>query len=89
MAVNSPIQGMAADIIKMAMIKIDAEINRRGLRSEMLLQVHDELIFEVPEQELGQMKEIVRVGMESAIDFSIPLMVQMGIGVNWLDIKEH
>jgi DNA polymerase-1 len=89
MAVNSPIQGTAADIIKMAMIKIDAEITRCGLKSEMLLQVHDELIFEVPEQELGQMKKIVRDGMESAIDFPIPLSVQMGIGVNWLDIKEH
>ena len=87
MAINSPIQGTAADIIKLAMIKIDSEIKAQGLKSKMLLQVHDELIFEVPEDELGAMKVLVKEGMENIVSLSVPLSVDMGIGVNWFDLK--
>lgn len=87
MAINSPIQGTAADIIKIAMINIDQNMKEAGLKSKMLLQVHDELIFEVIESELEQMKQIVRTGMESVVDLKVPLRVDMGIGVNWYDLK--
>ncbi|MBC7429503.1 MAG: DNA polymerase I [Bacteriovorax sp.] len=87
MAINSPIQGTAADIIKFAMIKIDQEMTEKKLKSKMLLQVHDELIFEVEEDELTVMKEIVREGMENVVDLRVPLKVDMGIGINWYDLK--
>lgn len=87
MAINSPIQGTAADIIKLAMIKIDEEMREKNLQSKMLLQVHDELIFEVVEDELETMKELVKSGMETVTNLSVPLNVEMGIGVNWLDLK--
>lgn len=87
MAINSPIQGTAADIIKLAMIRIDAEMVERKLKSKMLLQVHDELIFEVEEDEIQIMKDLVRQGMETVVDLRVPLKVDMGIGVNWYDLK--
>lgn len=87
MAINSPIQGTAADIIKLAMIKIDQEMTAKNLKSKMLLQVHDELIFEVEEDELNVMKELVREGMENVVDLRVPLKVDMGIGINWYDLK--
>lgn len=87
MAINSPIQGTAADIIKLAMIKIDNEMMAKNLKSKMLLQVHDELIFEVEEEELPLMKELVREGMETVVDLRVPLKVDMGIGINWYDLK--
>jgi len=87
MAINSPIQGTAADIIKIAMINIDAEIEKRQLKSKMLLQVHDELIFEVEEDEIDVMKELVKRGMETSLISKYPLRVEMGFGVNWYDLK--
>ena len=87
MAINSPIQGTAADIIKIAMINIDAEIEKRQLKSKMLLQVHDELIFEVEEDEIELMKELVKRGMETVVNLKVPLIVEMGFGVNWYDLK--
>ncbi len=87
MAINSPIQGTAADIIKIAMIRIDKRMKEEGLKSKMLLQVHDELIFEVTEDEIEKMKEIVRTGMETVVDLKVPLRVDMGLGVNWYDLK--
>lgn len=87
MAINSPIQGTAADIIKLAMIKIDQDMASKNLKSKMLLQVHDELIFEVEEEELAIMKQVVSVGMETVVDLLVPLKVDMGIGINWYDIK--
>ena len=87
MAINSPIQGTAADIIKLAMIHIYAEIETRSLKSKMLLQVHDELIFEVVEEEIDVMKELVQRGMETVVNLRVPLKVDMGIGVNWYDLK--
>jgi DNA polymerase-1 len=85
-AVNTPLQGTAADVIKLAMIKIDAELTRRKLRSRMTLQVHDELVFEVPEQEVDTMRELVREHMQNVYPFRVPLLVEIGVGQNWRDI---
>lgn len=87
MAINSPIQGTAADIIKKAMLKVDSAIRDAGLNSKMILQVHDELIFEVPTTEISQMEKIVRDCMESAVELKIPLKVDMGSAANWYDLK--
>ena len=87
MAINSPIQGTAADIIKLAMIAIDREMKGRKLKSKMILQVHDELIFEVLEQELQVMKTLVTQHMESVATLKVPLKVDVGMGVNWYDLK--
>ena len=86
-AVNTPLQGTAADVIKLAMIKIDAEITRRKLRSRMTLQVHDELVFEVPEQEVDTMRELVCEHMQNVYPFKVPLMVDIGVGDNWRDLN--
>jgi DNA polymerase-1 len=86
-AVNTPLQGAAADLIKLAMIRIDEEIRKRGLNSRMTLQVHDELVFEVPESELGAMKSLVREHMEKAYSFEVPLLVEIGVGPNWRDLE--
>jgi len=86
-AVNTPLQGTAADVIKLAMIKIDAEITRRKLRSHMTLQVHDELVFEVPEQEVDPMRELVSEHMQNVYPFKVPLMVDIGVGHNWRDLN--
>ncbi|MEQ1737436.1 MAG: DNA polymerase, partial [Rhodoglobus sp.] len=82
-ALNSPIQGSAADIIKLAMLGIDADIRDRGLGSRMLLQVHDELVLEVAPGELEEVTSIVQTRMSSAATLSVPLDVQVGTGANW------
>jgi DNA polymerase-1 len=84
-AVNMPIQGTAADMIKAAMIGIDRDIMERGLGSRMILQVHDELVFDVVPEERDEMKRLVRGRMESAADLSVPLKVDIGVGANWLE----
>ncbi|HYR44245.1 MAG TPA: DNA polymerase I, partial [Terriglobia bacterium] len=86
-AVNTPLQGTAADLIKLAMIRIDNEIQRRGLKSRMTLQVHDELVFEVPESEVDRMKGLVRERMENAHKLEVPLLVEIGVGPNWRDLE--
>lgn len=86
-AQNSPIQGSAADLIKMAMIRIQGAIESRGLETKMLLQVHDELVFEVPTPELEVAQELVKFEMEHAAELSVPLVVDLGIGSNWLATK--
>ena len=86
-AVNTPLQGTAADLIKLAMIRIDEEIRKRGLKSRMTLQVHDELVFEVPESEVEQMKPLVREHMEEAHGLAVPLLVEIGVGANWRDLE--
>jgi len=86
-AVNTPLQGTAADLIKIAMIRIDTAILERGLKSRMTLQVHDELVFEVPEAEMDGMRSLVRDQMESAHLLSVPLMVEIGVGKNWRDLE--
>ncbi len=86
-AINTPIQGTAADIIKLAMITIDKKMRDDGMKSKMLLQVHDELIFDVVEEELETMKKLVRQHMENVVSLLVPLRVDMGLGVNWYDLK--
>jgi len=86
-AVNTPLQGTAADLIKIAMIQIDAELRSRKLKSRMLLQVHDELLFEVPADELDLMRQLVREKMESVHPLSVPLLVELGVGPNWRDVE--
>jgi len=85
-AVNTPLQGTAADLIKLAMIRIDDELRQRALQSRMLLQVHDELVFEVPESELDAMKQLVTQQMEEAYELKVPLRVELGTGPNWRDL---
>jgi len=86
-AVNTPLQGTAADLIKLAMIRIDEQIRKRGFRSRMTLQVHDELVFEVPGSELDAMKPLVREHMEKAYSLEVPLLVEIGVGPNWRDME--
>jgi DNA polymerase I len=87
-ATNSPIQGSAADLIKIAMIRIHDLFRREEVESRMLLQVHDELVFEAPPQELEYVTGLVRREMESAAQLSVPLVVEIGTGSNWLETKE-
>lgn len=86
-AINSPIQGTAADIIKMAMISIDKALTNENLKTRLLLQVHDELIFEVPTDEVERVKKIVKEGMENVVDLNVPLVVDMGTGDDWYSLK--
>jgi DNA polymerase-1 len=86
-AVNTPLQGTAADLIKLAMIRIDAAIRERELQSRMTLQVHDELVFEVPESEGDIMRSLVREQMEQVHPLSVPLVVEIGAGKNWRDLN--
>ena len=84
-AINTPIQGTAADLIKVAMINIFNRLKERKLKSKMIMQVHDELVFETPKSEIDAMKELVRSEMENAIELSVPIKVDIGIGNNWLE----
>jgi DNA polymerase-1 len=86
-AVNSPLQGTAADLIKLAMVRIDRLLTEGGYRSAMLLQVHDELVFECPPEELPAISELVKREMEGACELKVPLLVDVGIGDNWRDAK--
>ena len=85
-AVNTPLQGTAADLIKVAMIRIDATLRERELKSRMTLQVHDELVFEVPEKEVDTIQSLVREQMERVHALAVPLLVEMGVGPNWRDL---
>jgi DNA polymerase-1 len=84
-AINAPVQGSAADIIKLAMIKVQAEIEAQGLQSKMLLQVHDELVFDALKSELPQLKALIKDAMENVFESSVPLLVDMGEGRTWLE----
>jgi DNA polymerase-1 len=86
-AVNTPLQGTAADLIKLAMIRIDEELRKRKLRARMLLQVHDELVFEVPKQEVEEVKMLVKDRMEKVYELRVPLVAEAGIGPNWRDLE--
>lgn len=86
-AVNTPLQGTAADLIKIAMIRIDAALRESGMKSRMTLQVHDELVFEVPENEVETMLPLVREHMEKVHALAVPLQVDMGVGANWRDLE--
>lgn len=87
-AVNTPIQGTAADIIKLAMLRIDHALGEQGLQARMLLQVHDELVFEFPKQEQLALIDLVRTGMEQAVNLDVPLDVDIEIGPNWYDLSK-
>ena len=84
-AVNAPLQGTAADIIKVAMIRIFSEMKERGLKSRMIMQIHDELNFNVPEEEIATMQELVSRQMEAAYQGAVPLTASSGVATNWLD----
>jgi DNA polymerase-1 len=84
-AINMPIQGTAADLIKLAMIRIDQAIASKGLRAQMLLQVHDELLFEAPESEIEALKDLVQTLMSSVATLKVPLKVEVGSGLTWAD----
>jgi DNA polymerase-1 len=82
-----PIQGTASDIVKIAMLHVDEEFKRAGLAARMLMQVHDELLVEVPDEEVDQVTEIVKREMESAVSLDVPLVADVGVGDNWMDAK--
>ena len=84
-AINAPIQGTAADLIKIAMIRVDAELTRRKLKSKMILQIHDELVFEVPADEIETMKQLVPEIMNAAMTMSVPLETEVNYGSSWYD----
>lgn len=84
-AINAPIQGSAADLIKLAMIAIQKEIEQQGLSGKMIMQVHDELVFDVPKQEVAAFKKIILDKMTNAIKTNVPLVVEIGEGKNWLE----
>jgi DNA polymerase I len=85
-AINTPLQGTAADLIKLAMIALDRKLSERRLRTRMLLQVHDELLFEVPADEAEEVEHLVRAEMEGVVTLSVPLIADVGFGPNWRDL---
>ncbi|MFZ0632716.1 MAG: DNA polymerase I [Acidobacteriaceae bacterium] len=86
-AINTPLQGTAADLIKLAMIRIDHRLTKEKLGTRMTLQVHDELVFDVPEKEIETLTELVRHEMEHVIELSVPLVADVGVGPNWRDLS--
>jgi DNA polymerase-1 len=84
-AINTPIQGTAADMIKAAMINIHKRMKK--MKSKMILQVHDELVFDVYKEELDDLRKIVKTGMEKAIKLKVPVIADVGVGSNWLEAK--
>jgi len=86
-AINTPLQGTAADLIKLAMIRLDRALRERRLKSRMLLQVHDELVFEAPQEELEILRALVREHMEQVYPLKVPLLVEIGAGANWRDLE--
>ena len=89
MAINMPIQGTAADGMKIAMVRVDAAIRDRGLRSRMLLQVHDELVFETDEEELPVLAALANEIMEGALPLDVPLEVDLKVGQNWESMDRY
>ncbi len=83
LAINSPIQGTGADLMKIAMIEVQRQIDRRGLKTRMILQIHDELLFECPLDEVDQLKELCRPAMENIADLLVPLVINVSVGNNW------
>lgn len=84
-AINTPIQGSAADLIKKSMIELDARLKKEGFRSAMILQVHDELVLEVPENEIEPVRAVVKEVMEGAMTLDVPLVAETGVGAHWLE----
>jgi DNA polymerase-1 len=86
-AINAPVQGTAADLVKLAMIAVHRRLTRQGFGARMILQVHDELLLEVPEAEVERVREAVREEMESVYPLAVPLVVDIGVGRNWMEAK--
>lgn len=86
-AINTPLQGTAADILKLAMLRVDREMRERGMRSQMVLQVHDELVFDVVPEELPALETLVRDAMEHVVGLKVPLVVDLASGPNWRDLQ--
>jgi DNA polymerase-1 len=86
-AINTPVQGTAADIIKVAMINIQGQLQSKKLRTKMIIQVHDELVFEVPDEELAEIKKLVESEMVNAVKLSVPVKVHIAAGKNWAEAK--
>lgn len=86
-AMNTPIQGTAADIMKIAMIKVYREIKKRGLKSKIVLQVHDEMMIEVPIEEKEEIRKIMKECMESAVQLKVPLIAEISEATNWYECK--
>jgi DNA polymerase-1 len=86
-AINMPLQGSASDIVKIAMLKTDEALRRAGLKTRMIMQVHDELLFEAPEAEVERAMEIIKNSMETAVELDVPLLVEIGAGDNWMNLK--
>ena len=86
-AINMPLQGTASDIVKIAMLKVDEALTRENLQTQMIMQVHDELLFEAPEAEVERATQIIKQAMESAVELDVPLTVEIGAGDNWMNAK--
>lgn len=86
-AINTPLQGTAADLIKLAMIRIASELREQKLRARMVLQVHDELVFDVPAEEVEEVRERVRQAMEHVIELKVPIIADVAVGPNWRDLE--
>ena len=82
-----PIQGTASDIVKIAMLHVDDEFKRHNLEARLLMQVHDELLVEVPDSEVDKVTEILKHEMEGAVSLDVPLVADVGVGENWMDAK--
>jgi DNA polymerase-1 len=88
-AINMPVQGTAADIVKIAMVRVAKEVAEKNLRSKLLLQVHDELVFEAPRSELPVLAEMVKRNMEGVVQLSVPLKADLKVGLNWRDMESY
>lgn len=86
-AINMPLQGTASDIVKIAMLKVDEALKHANLQTKMIMQVHDELLFESPEAEVEKATEIIKNAMETAVELDVPLIVEVGVGENWMNTK--
>jgi DNA polymerase-1 len=86
-AINMPLQGTASDIVKLAMLKVDAALKRENLKTRMIMQVHDELLFEAPEAEVEKATGVIKKAMETAVELDVPLIVEVGVGTNWMNTK--
>ena len=86
-AMNTPVQGTAADIIKLAMVRVDDALRKRGLRSRLILQVHDELLLECPPEEVEAASALLRESMEQVMTLKVPLLAEVHTGANWAEAK--
>jgi DNA polymerase I len=82
-----PIQGTASDIVKIAMLKVDAALKKEGLKTQMIMQIHDELLFEAPEAEVEKASEIIKREMEASATLDVPLIAEIGVGDDWMNAK--